>query len=343
MRAKLFVTWVVLGLTLHALGQDYTYTQYDKAMLMLNPSSAGNFDGFERFTSQQRNQWVGAATRFNTSFAAGEFTWKKNGFDNQSYLGMGLHAVRDVGGDARFGNNQVAATLAGHLVVSKKSKVSAGIQTSYTNRSGNFSDLLFYSQWNGSTFDPSIATNEPNQVAKFNFVDAAAGISYTFSSASSRVSKRDQRYLNVGLFAQHIAKPRLRYNDITFDRLQPKWGAHVEGEISLGNSFGLALKSLQMIQGKHYLGRYGAFLKVLFKPSASITRFKNDSYLSVGSYMSSSGTLSPCFLLDMGGLQFGFNYDIELGKISRAYRSSLEFSVSYSFTKKSLFKNSKIK
>lgn len=338
-----FVCLATLLLAFSSMAQDYTYTQYDKAMLMLNPSTAGNFDGFERFTMQQRNQWVGAATRFNTSFASGEFTWKKNGFDNQSYLGMGLHAVRDVGGDARFGNNQLAATLAGHLVVSRKSKISAGIQTSYTNRSGNFSDLLFYSQWNGSSFDPSIATNEPNQVAKFSFVDAAAGISYTFSSESSRVSKRDQRYFNVGIFAQHIARPKLRYNDITFDRLSPKIGAHFEGEVSLGSTFGLELKSLQMLQGKHYLGRYGVFLKTLFKPSAGITRFKNDSFLSIGSYMSASGTLSPCFLLDMGGLQVGFNYDIELGKISRAYRSSLEFSLSYSFTQKSLFKNTKIK
>ena len=334
---------VLFGLSTMGLSQDYTYTQYDKAMLMLNPSSAGNFDGFERFTSQQRNQWIGAATRFNTSFASGEFTWKKNGLDNQSYLGMGVHAVRDVGGDAKFGNNQIAATLAGHLVVSRKSKISAGIQTSYTNRSGNFSDLLFYSQWNGSSFDPSVATNEPNQVAKFSFVDAAAGLSYTLSSSSSRVSKRDQRYLNMGVFVQHIARPKLRYNDITFDRLMPKMGGHIEGEMTLNSIFSLELKSLQMIQGKHYIGRYGSFLKVLFKPSAGITRFKNDSYLSIGSYMSSTGTLSPCFLLDMGGLQFGFNYDIELGKMSRAYRSSLEFSFSYSFTKKSLFKNTKIK
>lgn len=66
--------------------------------------------------------------------------------------------------------------------------------------------------------------------------------------------------------------------------------------------------------------------------------FKNDAFVSFGLYGSSLGTLSPSILVDLGGLQFGFNYDLELARISRAYRSSLEFTLSYAFTKNSLFK-----
>lgn len=339
MRKYGFLLLMALG---NVFAQDYHFTQYDKCLMLLNPSTVGNFDGFERFNAQNKNQWVGAGTRFMTSMASAEFTWGKTGFDNRSYLGMGMHYLRDVGGDARFGNNTVGASLGGHLVTSKRTKLSAGLQTAYTNRSGDFSNLLFYSQWNGTNFDPNIATNEPNQVATFNFVDAGVGLSFTYLFKDSRVAQLNNKYLNIGLFAQHITRPKLRYNDISFDRLLPKLGGHLQTELSLNQVLALEFKTIQMVQGKHYIGRYGMMLKYVMKSTASITRLKNDNYLSAGLYMSSTGTLSPCLLFDMGGLQFGVNYDLELARISRAYRSSLEFSLSYAFTKNSLFKRTKI-
>ena len=335
---------VIIALFAHKVtAQDYHFTQYDRAMLLLNPSAAGNFDGFERFSMQNRNQWVGAGTRFMTSLATAEFTFGKNNVDNKSYAGMGLHFNRDVGGDSRFGSNAIGASLSGHLVTSKRSKFSAGIQTSVSNRSGDLSNLLFYSQWNGSTFDPNIPTNEPNQIARFSYIDAGAGVSYTFSTKGNRVAQMQQRYVNVGVFAQHVSRPKLRYNEITYDRLQVKVGGHLETEFNIGYGLALEFKTIQMLQGKHYVGRYGMLFKAFLKQSASITRFKNDTFFSAGIYMSSTGTLSPVFIVDLGGFQLGMNYDLELAKISRAYRSSIEFSLSYSFTKSSLFKRSKIR
>ena len=334
------VSITLISLSLSA--QDYHFTQYDRAMLLLNPSAAGNFDGFERFSMQNRNQWIGAGTKFMTSLATAEFTFGKNNFDNQSYAGMGVHFNRDVGGDSRFGINAIGASLSGHLAASRRSKFSAGIQTSVSSRSGDLSNLLFFSQWNGSTFDPNIPTNEPNQIARFSYIDAGAGLSYTFSTKGNRVAQTQQRYFNVGLFAQHVSRPKLRYNEITYDRLHVKFGAHLESEFNLGSGLALELKTIQMLQGKHYIGRYGVLFKTMLKQSASITRLKNDAFFNAGMYMSSSGTLSPVVVVDLGGFQLGMNYDLELAKISKAYRSSIEFSLSYSFTKSSVFKRSKI-
>jgi len=331
---------VFLGLI--GFGQDFHFTQYDRSMLLLNPSAAGNFDGFERFSAQNRNQWVGAGTQFMTSYAAAEFTLGKNNFDNRSYTGIAVHFNRDVGGDSRFGSNAMGATLGGHLVTSRRTKLSAGIQSSFTNRSGDLSNLIYYSQWNGSTFDPAIPTNEPNQLARFSFVDAGAGMSFTYSTSGDRVAQMRQRYFNVGVFAQHLTRPKLRYNEITYDRLYIKLGAHLETEINVGSGLALEFKSVQMVQGKHYEGRYGVLFKVLMKQSASITRLKNDAFMSSGLYVTSNGTLSPSMFFDLGGFQLGVNYDIELAKLGRAYRSSIEFSLSYSFTKYSMFKKTKI-
>lgn len=328
---------------LHVLyAQDMFFSQYDKCLLLLNPSSAGSFDGFERFSTQHKSQWVGAGTSFSTTMASSEFTFGKNNQNNRSYIGAGAHFLRDVGGDARFGTSTFGSTLSGHLVTSKKTKISAGIQVAYTNRSSDLSKLQWYSQWNGDVFDPNMLVNEPYQIAKYGFVDASAGFSFALINKGNGVGNGVVNALNMGVFAQHLNRPRLRYNEITLDRLYVKAGGHIETELALDRMYSVEIKTLHLLQGRHYAGRYGAFLKIKLKQTADITRLKNDTFISFGLYGSSTGTLSPTVLLDWGGIQFGANYDLELAKISRAYRSSLEFSLSYAFTKNSLFNKRKI-
>lgn len=322
--------------------QDVFFTQFDKCLLLLNPAEAGKFDGFERFSMQQKNQWVGSGTSFSSTLGTAELTFGKNNFNSRSYLGMGIHLLRDVGGDARFGNSAFGSTLSGHLVTSPKTRLSAGIQLSYTNRSADLSKLQWYSQWNGSTFDPSNLVSEPSQLPNFSFVDAAAGFSFSLVNKERNSENGVLNLLNIGLCAQHLSRPRLRYNEITMDRLNTKAGVHVQAEIALNRLYSLDLKILQLFQGKHYLARYGTMLKIKMRRTADITRLKNDAFVNFGTYVSSTGTLTPALLIDLGGFQFGFSYDVELARISRAYRSSLEFALSYAFTKNSLFKKRKI-
>lgn len=199
--------------------------------MLLNPSAAGSFDGYERFSMQHKNQWVGAGTSFASTLGSAELTFGKSKFDNRSYLGAALHFLRDIGGDARFGTSSFGSTLSGHLVSSPKTRVSAGIQLSYTNRSADFSQLQWYSQWDGSQFDPSVVVNEPAQFAKYSYLDASAGFSFALVNRGNSVGTGKINGLNVGLFAQHLNRPKLRFNDITSDRLYTKFGIHAMGEI----------------------------------------------------------------------------------------------------------------
>jgi type IX secretion system PorP/SprF family membrane protein len=322
--------------------QDLLFTQYDKCLMLLNPSEAGSFDGFERFSMQHKNQWVGAWTSFASTMGSAELTMGKNKFNNRSYLGAGMHFLRDVGGDARFGTSAFGGTMSGHLVTSPNTKISAGIQFAYTNRSGDLSKLQWYSQWNGSIFDPSNPVNEPSQVPKFSYIDASAGVSFSLMNKGNGVGAGKMNALNLGFFAQHLNRPKLRYNELNLDRLYRKFGVHGQAELALNRLYAIEIKIMQLVQGKHYLGRYGLFLKTKLKHTAEITRLKNDAYVSLGIFGSSTGTLSPTLLVDLGGLQLGFNYDLELARISRAFRSSLEFTLSYALTKNSLFNKRKV-
>lgn len=341
MRNLWMLLWVFASISNYE-AQDLFFSQFDRCLHVLNPSQAGNFDGFERVSFQQKNQWLGAGTTFSSSLGCAEFTMGKNKFNNSSYLGSGIFFLRDVGGDARFGNSSIGASLSGHLVTSKNTRLSAGIQLGYTNRSGDLSKLLWNSQWNGNTYDPNIPVNEPSQMVKFSYLDATIGAAFSLLSRNQQQEVSRLRGLNAGVFIQHLNRPKLRYNDITLDRLYRKTGIHVQGEIAFSRVYSLELKTLQLFQGRHYAGRYGFYFKSLFTQSADITRIKNDSYLSLGFFLGSRGTFSPGFILDLGGLQMGVNYDIELSQISRAYRNSLEFSLNYAFTKNSIFHKRKL-
>lgn len=324
------------------MGQDYHFTQYDQALLVLDPSSVGNYDGFERFSAQNRMQWIGAGTRFMTTMAAAELTIGKES-KKKSFVGIAPYFLNDVGGDSRFGNTTVGASVSGRLQINKQSQLSAGIQTAFTNRSADFTNLLFYSQWNGTQLDPNIPTNEPNQLASFSFLDAGLGFSYTYRERQNSTAKGASNTLTVGLLGQHLNAPKLRYNALAVDRLQRKFGLHLESELRLNTAMILEFKTAQFFQGPHYEGIYGLFWKTIFKNNSQFTKINNDTWLSVGLFVRSIGTLAPTLYLDMGNFRLGCSYDQELGKLSRAYRSSIEFSLSYVLSRNSLFGSKKIR
>ena len=79
-----------------------------------------------------------------------------------------------------------------------------------------------------------------------------------------------------------------------------------------------------------------------FKGASQITRLKNDNTLSAGLYYRSTGAIIPACYVDFGNYRFGVSYDQELGRIAAAYRSSLEFSFSFTTMKKSIFKGKRL-
>jgi hypothetical protein len=71
-------------------------------------------------------------------------------------------------------------SVSGHLPLAKGHWLSAGIQTAICNRSADFSRLLYYSQWNGSSLDPSAYSGEANDFTSFSYLDAGLGMNYRY-------------------------------------------------------------------------------------------------------------------------------------------------------------------
>lgn len=68
----------------------------------------------------------------------------------------------------------------------------------------------------------------------------------------------------------------------------------------------------------------------------------NSQSILMGFYLRSMGTIAPYFSMTFGSVDIGMSYDLDLGAISSAYRHSIEVNFAYTFTKKSLFKGSRL-
>ena len=102
---KLLVILFLIPLGLSA--QDIHYTQLQQQPMLLNPSYAGMFQGWERVGVSHKSQWVSAGTKFYTTTIAADLNLFKPKRGNKAHMGVGLQLYNDIGGDSKFGTKQM--------------------------------------------------------------------------------------------------------------------------------------------------------------------------------------------------------------------------------------------
>ncbi|MEN9699867.1 MAG: hypothetical protein RLZZ301_1065 [Bacteroidota bacterium] len=339
---KLFSMLIVMC-AIHAHAQDFHLTQADRSISFLNPAFVGTYTGFEKITLLNRNQWIGTGTQFMTSYGMAEFGLGKTKKMDRAYAGLALGFSNDVGGDSKMTQKSFGLTASGHLPLAKGHWLDAGLQTAIQQRSADFSRLLYYSQWNGSYLDPTVVTGEENDFTSFSFVDAGLGLAYRYEPARHGELRDGQWSLQTGISLQHVNRPTLQYNALSADRLYQKFVGFASFKLGLTEVSALHLSLSHYRQGGHKEFILGALYRLQLKGSSQITNEISTRYLTTGIYMRTSGTLAPYVSLDFGAFAFGMSYDADLGKLASAYRHSVEFNLSYTFMKHSLFEGSRLR
>ena len=332
---------LVLVFYFPVFGQDLHLSQIDQTLPIINPALTSNFNGFEKFSIQHRNQWLGAGTQFMTSYGLAEISIGKTRKMSKPYVGLGVYFMNDVGGDSKISLKTGGINLSGNIPVSSSQWISAGIQTSYNNRSADLSNLLFYSQWNGTNLDGNIPSGEENQFNSFTYLDAGAGISYNYKPSSNATLGYSETAFQMGLSLLHINRPNQHFNSFTEDRLYAKLCIHANFKYGISDASALEFSAVQLFQGKHRETNIGVFFRNRLKESSRVTTLVNGQYITLGSYFRASGALTPYVAIDIVPIKVGLSYDYELGKVSRAYNHSIEFFMSYLLSKNSLFKSKK--
>lgn len=154
----LLFTSIIWGISYEkGYAQDFHFSQFNQAPLVLNPALTGQFEGSYRFTGIYRSQWASISVPYTTA----AFSVDAHDFLHIEDLGMGVDINYDQSGDAQLGTFQIHLSGAYTIAVGNtgKNKLSGGIQLGYGLKQIDPSQLSFNDQSNNNntneTFDQS--------------------------------------------------------------------------------------------------------------------------------------------------------------------------------------------
>jgi len=187
--------FIIIGF--FASAQDHMYSQFFNSPIYLNPALTGQFKGDLRMSMVYRNQWTGISGGF--SYLSGSIDYNVPEFGG----GVGLIFNRSSEGTAYLNKNNIAATYA-YSVGSEDFVLSFGLQAGITNRTIDFSKLVFDDQIDSRLgFIPGAASaaEKPAYDNRFYF-DSGAGINlvagkFMVGSAFQHINRPDESFSGV--------------------------------------------------------------------------------------------------------------------------------------------------
>ena len=233
----------LLGST-QLFAQDFHLSQYDASGQFLNPALTGMYMGDDvDYTANihHRSQWRTLGYEpFNSFLMAGDFKF-------QEKWGFGGYIMNNSAGGNKYNsfNFMLSAAYEITLDPSNTHILTTGLQMGVFNKSFDFNDMLFDSQYDPSTgiADGSIASGENfGRGSVFN-LDANLGVFYKWQDASRMVKP----YGGFAVF--HVNMPDESFYG-TKERLPMRFVSHAAADIELNDQWELTPMLLYMNQGR---------------------------------------------------------------------------------------------
>ena len=304
--------------------QDIHFTQYYASPLTLNPATAGFFEGTQRFSLQNKTQWQSVTVPFRTLSASFDMPILKRDTKHDIF-GGGISIYRDQEGDSKFGTTQVNLSLSYIRSLNKANDkfISFGIQTGVAQRTIDYSQLVFDSQWDGISFNPNLSNNEHFSKENFIFFDCSAGAYWSCVDKN-----KNETSIGVSLF--HINTPKQSLFDNDDVRLARKLLINASKQIKITDNLKLVPGILFMHQGTYNEFDVGSLVKLI-----KISTTEKYLALSVGMYYRSADALNFIVGLDFKDMMLGVSYDINTSNLTPAShsRGGLELSLIYILNK----------
>jgi len=177
-KAALLMVVMVIILGKTAIGQSMHFSQYYNAPMLLNPANTALMpDDDFRAGLNYRNQWAAVPVPYNTFSAFGDCKiGGRNANDNRTnWLGIGGAFFNDKAGDGNLSLTEIQGDLAYHLQLSSYTMFSLGMSGAYVQRSVNYDNLTFDTQWDGETFNTALPTGEKVGIIKTSYYTVGMG------------------------------------------------------------------------------------------------------------------------------------------------------------------------
>jgi len=244
-------------------GQDIHLSQFYHADVITNPALTGKHRGTMRFTANQRQQWKSVTVPFNT-FA---FSAETNRIAQNKNISAGLSILNDKAGDSKLNTLQINLSSAYVFSVNADSsaQVRLGVQTGFSQKKIDFTDLRFDEQYNGFAFDPSLPNFENAQNLKSNVVNLNLGLDF------NKVV-RDRQSYGVGISLFNLLKPTVSFLGENDSRLSERLSLQGFYHQDISKDLDIILSSQAMWQGTFREQIAGVQLKKIWHDNKVIRR-----------------------------------------------------------------------
>ncbi len=170
--------------------QNMRFSSYEMAPMMVNPSLTGNIETLFRASASYRSQWAVALSPFTTGQVAFDGNIRPNILTTDE-IGIGGYLAYDKSGDGNLSVIRFMPSTAFHKSFDEMGKYSlgVGVQAGFIQKSIDFENLIFPDQYNGTSFDKEIQTQQVYQVSSFWNFDAGVGVVWQYKEKGKSLSK----------------------------------------------------------------------------------------------------------------------------------------------------------
>lgn len=358
MKKTLLLTLVVSSFVVkNSFSQDIHFSQFNEAPALVNPALTGSASVI-RASVIYKDQWRSVTVPYKTFGGSFDMkikptNWTKMGdhrteIYKQAFnrLGAGLSFYNDKAGDGNMGTTQVNLSLATFVPLTGNSYLSAGVQGSIVQHKIDFSKLVFPNQYNGTTYDPNVASGENFASNNFIYPDFAAGVLWNYGYTEKAIGSNEKLKANVGAAMYHIGQPKQKYVVGTSDKLNSKFVIH--GDLLYGiknTNLGLEPSFMVQIQKPSTEIVVGMMFKYYFKEDSKYTGINKQSAFSLGVQYRNKDAVVLRAMVEYREYAIGVAYDINTSSLTKAStgRGGPEIFIRYTSAKPFLYQNSKAK
>ncbi len=232
---RMFFICMLCFVSMHvSQAQDMHFSQFFAMPIQVNPANAG-IDYDLDIGIIHRSQWGAVAKPF-TSYGvsvSGKPAQKKR----RGSLGLGFDCYYDKSGDASFVSLQSGFNIAYSVKLDEYSSLSAGIKLNYNQRSINNTAFQWGEQYDGKSYNASLATGEQlGNLQRINFFDVAGGLNYRYKKGEKNMSSNTVRIFDIGISGFHINKSDVAFYKDEANKLGTRAIAYFQGTIGIDNT-----------------------------------------------------------------------------------------------------------
>ena len=315
--------------------QDVHFSQSEYSPMTLNPALAGAFSTFQGI-AMFRSQYGSFATPYTTMAASMDGRLSPAASLQKGIIGGGINFYNDRMGENNYNQSLVNITLAYHLMLNKKSKLGLGLSSGFGQASTNPGAGQWGVQYDGLTYNPSIASGESFYKQNYSYFDMGAGMLYSLKTNNKFFNDKADKSINVGISAFHLNRPVSSFYNSSIQRMPIRYAVFVNGSLGLPQANGAILPGIyfnrQKTSNELLLGFY---YQQFLKEGSRATPLKKDASFSIGLFSRFKDAMILKLMAQWGAVSTGFSYDINLSRLSIVsnFKGGMEVFVRYDLDK----------